>query len=126
MSVDSQGAFLSTTQNYTYANNSGIHGLALSPDGKYLYSADDSGNSIWTHAVDKKTGELSIQGRLPGPKNRTDPRHVTVHKSGKYLYTVLEEGNELLELSLDKDSGLPAYTNVSYLLIPNGKSKSAL
>lgn len=121
MSTSSDGSLSSAIQNYSYANNSGIHGLALSPNGKYLYSADDSGNAIWTHAVNETTGKLKVLNRLPGPRDHIDPRHVTVHKSGSYLYAVLEAGNELLEISLDKDTGLPSYTNVSYLLIPSGK-----
>ena len=45
-----------------YASDSGVHCMAVSPDNKDLYSADDTGNAIWTHAV-QPNGSLKYIGK---------------------------------------------------------------
>lgn len=42
ISVDSTGALVSQIANVTYDTSAGVHGLAISPDSRYIYSADDS------------------------------------------------------------------------------------
>lgn len=112
------GSLASIVQNVSYTNDSGVHGLALSPAGTFLYSADDSANSIWTHSIDATTGALTLVNQLAAPSDGANPRHAAVHPGGKYLYVVLEEANALAQYSLDADTGVPVYTNVTYPLIP--------
>lgn len=118
LSVDEDGALAAVAQNISYASDSGVHGLALSPDGAYLYSADDSGNSVWTHSVDSSTGLVTELQQLTAPSDGANPRHAAVHAKGNYLYVVLEEANKLAQYRLDAASGLPIFENVTYPLIP--------
>ncbi|KAK6836871.1 hypothetical protein PG987_007366 [Apiospora arundinis] len=46
------GVLQEVVQSWHYArNNSAIHGLALDPDGMTIYSADLSGDAIWSHSL---------------------------------------------------------------------------
>lgn len=124
MSVDSTGAIDEVVQNYTYLSTSGVHGLAFSPDGSIMYSADDTANSLWTHSVNSTTGEVTELSRISGPASGSDPRHVAVHPNGTYLYAVLEGANALAVYSLDNTTGLPTYTNKTYPLIPSNATNT--
>lgn len=121
MSVDENGSLAKVIQDYTYSNTSAVHGMALDRSNSYIYSADDRGNTLWTHKVDRKTGELSLLSSIPGPTPGADPRHVAVHSGGTYLYVVLEGSNQLAQYSIDSDTGIPFFENVTYPLIPAGK-----
>ena len=104
-------------QAFDYGPGSGIHGLALSPSGETIYSADDTGNAIWTHRVDSRTGEVHFVDRLAAPVPGADPRHIVVHPGGGFAYVVFEGTNRLALYSIGSDGGL-AYANISYPLIP--------
>lgn len=118
LSVDNTGTLHTVLQNYTYTPNiSGVHGAALSPDSRYLYSADDTGNTLWTHAVDSVTGKVTYLSNLPGPTPGSDPRHVVVHPSGHYLYVILEGSSQLAQYAIDPDTRLPAQDGVLYPLL---------
>lgn len=121
MSVDSNGALDEVIQDYNYNSSSYVHGTAFSPTEAFLYSADDSGNQIWTHSVDPSTGKLTLVDVIEAPDTGDNPRHVAVSPSGKYLYAVLEEANELAQFSINEATGKPTYHNVTYPLIPTGE-----
>jgi carboxy-cis,cis-muconate cyclase len=89
MSVDINGALDKLIQNYTYKSTSGVHGMAISAS-SFLYSADDSGNTLWTHKIDNSTGKVALVNSIGGPTTGSDPRHVAVHPNGQYLYVVLD------------------------------------
>jgi carboxy-cis,cis-muconate cyclase len=117
-SVDESGTMDTVIQNYTYFTNvSGVHGVALSPDSQLLYSADDTGNTLWTHSVDRATGEVTALANLTGPSPGSDPRHVAVHPTGNYLYVILEGTSQLAQYTVDRQTGLPALDTVYPLLI---------
>lgn len=120
MSVDETGGLSEVIQNYTYSSASGVHGMAFAPSDSFLYSADDSANTLWTHSVNSTTGELTLVDSLAGPSTGADPRHVAVHPEGKYLYLILEGANELAQYSIDNTTGIPSWKNVTYPLIPSG------
>jgi carboxy-cis,cis-muconate cyclase len=120
MSVDENGVLSKVIQNYTYSSSSGVHGMALSPTGSFLYSADDAGNTLWTHSIDGTTGEVTLVSSLSGPETGSDPRHVAVHPQGAYLYVILEGANELAQYSIDSTTGIPSFQNTTYPLIPSG------
>lgn len=126
MSVDSTGTLVDVIQNYNYNTSSGVHGMAFSREGDLIYSADDNGNQIWTHAVNASTGELTLVATIAAPATGDNPRHVAVSSTGNYLYAILEEANELAQFWLDEKTGLPVYRNVSYPLVPPGKRKSLM
>lgn len=106
-------------QAFDYGPGSGVHGLAFSPSGEMLYSADDTGNAVWAHRVDSRTGEMHFVDRLAAPASAADPRHIVVHPGGNFAYVVFEGTNRLAVYSIDSDGGL-AYANISYPLIPPG------
>jgi carboxy-cis,cis-muconate cyclase len=114
-----KGSLYDIAQNYTYANESGISAVALSPNARFLYSADYSGDAIWTHWVDEVTGFLTYHSKLALPAGSA-PSALVPHPMGQYLFTVLESSNELLVLSLGWNTALPA-ANATYSLLPNCK-----
>ncbi|KAI0151633.1 hypothetical protein GGR57DRAFT_513946 [Xylariaceae sp. FL1272] len=115
-SVDESGTLAEVVQNYTYTTNiSGVHGTVLSPDSRFLYSADDTGNTLWTHSIDRDTGEVSYVANLTGPSPGSDPRHVAIHPGGKYLYVILEGTSQLAQYTIDRH-GLPHFDEVYPLL----------
>ncbi|TVY75964.1 Carboxy-cis,cis-muconate cyclase [Lachnellula suecica] len=124
MSVDENGVLSEVIQDYSYNTSSGVHGMAFDSANDFLYSADDSGNALWTHSVDNTTGELTFVSSVAGPVTGADPRHVTVHPEGQYLYVVLEGANELAQYSIDTTTGIPFFENVTYPLIPSGSANA--
>lgn len=123
LSVDESGSISQIIQAFDYGPGSGVHGLALGPGNGILYSADDSGNAIWTHSVDPKTGQLEFLDRIAAPTFRSDPRHITVHPKGNYAYVIFEGTNKLALYTIDPDTKKLAYSK-SFSLIPSGKSTS--
>ncbi|KAI1337889.1 Lactonase, 7-bladed beta-propeller-domain-containing protein [Xylariaceae sp. FL0016] len=117
MSVNDNGTLDGIVQNYTYANGSAAHGLAFSTDGKYLFSADTKGNSIWTHEIDPETGAVSYFSILPGTEAGADPRHLVAHPSGEYMHAVLEGSSEIAEYVFSEE-GKPALQTTYPLLRP--------
>ncbi|KAF8866949.1 carboxy-cis,cis-muconate cyclase [Acephala macrosclerotiorum] len=124
ISVDENGALSELIQNYTYKSTSGVHGMAMNTANSFLYSADDTGNTLWTHSVDNTTGELTYVSSLAGPTTGADPRHVTVHPEGQYLYVILEGANELAQYTIDQSTGIPYFQNVTFPLIPSGEANA--
>jgi carboxy-cis,cis-muconate cyclase len=125
MSVDENGVLLEVIQNYTYKSTSGVHGMAMNQNNTFIYSADDSANTLWTHSVDSETGELTYVSSIDGPATGADPRHVAVHPEGQYLYVILEGANELAQYTIDQTTGIPSFQSVTYSLIPSGASSSS-
>ncbi|KAI1340371.1 hypothetical protein F5Y15DRAFT_56086 [Xylariaceae sp. FL0016] len=123
MSVDDSGALDASVQNITYFNTSGVHGSAISPDSTFYFSADDGGNSIWTHSIDSTTGELTYVANLTAPTDAADPRHVAVHPNGQYLYAVLEGSSQLAQYTVDTSTGILSYDSV-YPLKKSNESAS--
>lgn len=120
LSVAANGSLSSLIQSYNYSSSSGVHGLAFSPDQKYLYSADDSANSLWAHSIDPTSGKLVQVAKIAGPETGADPRHIAVHSKGAYLYAIFEGTNKVALYQLDKATGIPTFTNTTYPLIPSG------
>jgi carboxy-cis,cis-muconate cyclase len=120
-STDSDGALEKCIQNYDYAPDSAIHGMAFDPQEHYLYSADMWGNKVWCHRKDHDSGKLELVGHVIAPKDHDQPRWVAVHPSGKYLYALMEHGNTLAEYVIDRRTRLPVYTHKSYPLVPECK-----
>jgi DNA-binding beta-propeller fold protein YncE len=117
MSVDANGALSSVIQNFTYANGSGAHGAAVSPDNRFLYSADLTGNAVWRHSIEPGTGMLQDEFRLEAPED-SGPRHMSVHSGGKYLYVLMETTSQMAVYSLN---GKKLKLRGSYPIYPPGK-----
>lgn len=117
ISVDSSGALRSVVANLTYDNGSGVHGLAVSRDNRFVYSADDMGSSVWTHLYDPATNKAAVLQRSNVTGN---PRHVVVSPQGHFVYVVLEETNQLAVFDRDETSGLIGAVKKTFALIPSG------
>ena len=120
ISVDDQGSLSRIIQSFDYEIGSGVHGLALGPNNDILYSADDSGNSLWTHSINSDTGQVEFLDRIAAPTHGSDPRHITVHPDGGFAYVVFEGTNKLALYRIDPNTKTLAYTK-SFPLIPPGK-----
>ena len=121
ISVDSSGALVSIVGNITYQSGASVHGLALSSDNKFVYSADDMGNAVWVHSVDTTTGEVAEVQYLAAPTG-VDPRHMVVHPKGLFAYVVFEASSEIGVYYRDNNTGELTYTNTTYPLLPTGTS----
>ncbi|KAH8904467.1 3-carboxy-cis,cis-mucoante lactonizing enzyme, partial [Coniochaeta sp. PMI_546] len=118
-SVSPTGMLASNEQNYPYSPQTGIHGMVFDPTETYLYSADLTGNAIWTHRK-RTNGTVELVSRLPAPAPNDHPRWVAMHPSGQYLYALMEAGNRLCEYVIDPATHCPVYTHHSFPLIPPG------
>ncbi|KAG4421100.1 hypothetical protein IFR04_005743 [Cadophora malorum] len=124
ISVDSSGALVSIVGNITYQSGAGVHGLALSSDNKFVYSADDMGNAVWVHSVDTTAGEVAEVQYLAAPTG-VDPRHMVVHPKGLFAYVVFEASSEIGVYYRDNNTGELTYTNTTYPLLPTGFTNSS-
>ncbi|TVY55551.1 Carboxy-cis,cis-muconate cyclase [Lachnellula suecica] len=118
MSVESDGSLTAVIANVTHGSSAGVHGLALTSDNEFLYSADDTGNAIWVHSVNITSGEVAEVQYLAAPTG-ADPRHMVVHPKGQYAYVVFEALSEIGVYSRDTATGELTYTNTSYPLLPS-------
>lgn len=125
ISVDESGAFDATFGNVTYDSAAGVHGLAISPDNDFIYSADDIGNAVWVHSYDSTTGDIEELQYLAAAEG-SDPRHLTVHPNGKFVYVVYEAASSIAVYARDNTTGLLTYSNLTYPLLPTGRSPSPL
>ncbi|KAL5315402.1 hypothetical protein ACEPPN_016269 [Leptodophora sp. 'Broadleaf-Isolate-01'] len=124
MSVDATGALTSIISNITYNSDAGVHGLALSSDNKFVYSADDMGNAVWVHSVNITSGEVTEVQYLAAPTS-VDPRHMVVHPKGLFAYVVFEASSEIGVYSRNNTTGKLTYTNTTFPLLPNGYTNSS-
>jgi carboxy-cis,cis-muconate cyclase len=67
MSIDSSGTLTAIIANITYEVSAGIHGVAISADTKFLYSADDMGGAVWAHSGNISSGEVAQIQYLTAP-----------------------------------------------------------
>jgi carboxy-cis,cis-muconate cyclase len=124
MSVDNTGALTEIIANASYGSGSGVHGLALSADNQFLYSADDMGNAVWVHSVNTTSGEIAEVQYLAAPTG-ADPRHMVVHPGGQYAYVVFEALSSIGVYSRDATTGELTYTNTTYPLLPTGYTNTS-
>lgn len=120
ISVDAAGSLQSPFANITYDNHAGVHGLALSPQADFIYSADDTGNAVWVHSYNQSSAVIKEVQRISAPDS-SDPRHIAVHPAGLFVYIVYEKSNELAVYIRNKSTGRLVNTNITYSLIPSCK-----
>ncbi|KAJ5777258.1 hypothetical protein N7520_000504 [Penicillium odoratum] len=123
IAVDASGTLESVKANITYSSDSGVHGLALSSDNRFIYSGDDMGSAVWTHSYDESTNTVSKLQRLNVTRN---PRHLVVSPQGSFVYVILEENNQLAVFNRDKFTGILSGRNKTYSLLPSSYSNRSL
>lgn len=104
--VDTQGVAVESVQNYTYDNTaSSLHGIGFHPNGDFLYTADKGASSVWTHRIDRATGEVSF---VANSSHEGGLRHVNAHPSGGYAYGMTEDTSTVVLLAIDDSTGAAA------------------
>ncbi|RKU45339.1 hypothetical protein DL546_007881 [Coniochaeta pulveracea] len=122
--VDESGSLDHVTDSWSYAANSGLHGLALgNSTPERLYSADLNGDAIWTHKISPENGKAALVGKLT-VKAGSHPRHLALHPAGKLLYAVMEAGNRIAAYSIDETTGALSKELSTFSLIPPGSNSS--
>jgi carboxy-cis,cis-muconate cyclase len=123
MSVDSEGALQEVVQVFKYGDRSKVKGLAMDPENRFLFSADEAANGIWTHSIsdDGKVKQLAFTA---SPIPNSAPRKLVVHPDGRYLYLILSRTSSVLIYAINAGPGSEraplTYTGVSYNLLPQG------
>lgn len=119
--VDAQGVAVESAQNFTYDNPaSSLHGVGFHPSGDYLYTADMGAKSVWTHKVDRTSGEVTF---VANSSYEAGIRHVNAHPSGKYAYGMTETTSTVVLLSIDNSTGAANVVEGStYSIIPANSS----
>jgi 6-phosphogluconolactonase (cycloisomerase 2 family) len=89
---------------FFFPSPASIQGLATTPDGKFLYGADDSGN-IFAFTLDSSTGAPSS---IPGsPFSSGTNSQLVVDPSGKFLYTTDDDAiGSVLGYKISSDGAL--------------------
>jgi carboxy-cis,cis-muconate cyclase len=123
MSVDIEGKLQEVLQSFKFRDGSAIKGMALDPDNKYLFSADEQSNGIWTHGVNAAGTVTPITFTAATGGNK-GPMRVVVHPGGKYLYAVMGGSNTVAIYAINNgvgsERGPLTYTGLSYSLLPQG------
>lgn len=123
ISVDDTGTLVEQFANVTYDSSAGVHGMGMSLDNDFIYSADDIGNGVWTHSYDSTDGTITELQHLDAPTG-SDPRHLAVHPNGQFVYVVYEASSEIAVYARDNTTGLLTDTNTTYPLLPSCKSNN--
>lgn len=101
--VDAQGVAVESVQNYTYDNAaSSLHGVGFHPTGDFLYTADMGARAVWTHRIDRATGEVSF---VANASYDGSVRHVNAHPSGAHAYGMTEDTSTVVLLAIDNSTG---------------------
>jgi carboxy-cis,cis-muconate cyclase len=124
ISVDESGTLQTAFANVTYNSAAGVHGLSLSSDNNFIYSADDMGNAVWVHSFNSTTGTVEEVQYLAAPNN-SDPRHLAAHPNGNWVYVVYEAASSIAVYSRDTNTGELTFTNTTYPLLPSGYTNSS-
>lgn len=121
-SVHPNGTLDKVADTWSYAVESGAHGLAMGErNGQpILYTADLNGDSVWAHSIDPATGKAKELSRLKMAKTGVHPRHVISHPKGTYLYLITEAENTIHQIDLDSKTGLAARDSKIFSIIPDG------
>ena len=76
--------------------------LHLTPDGKFLYAAERTSNSLGAFGVDSATGKLTYLGSTP---TETQPRGFRIDPTGRFMVVSGEKSDTISAYSIDSSSG---------------------
>ena len=76
--------------------------LHLTPDGKFLYAAERTSNTLAAFSVDGATGKLTYLASTPTEKQ---PRGFAIDSSGRYLVASGEKSETVSSYAIDATSG---------------------
>jgi 6-phosphogluconolactonase len=67
-----------------------VHSTVLSPDNKYVLSADLGVDKVFVYKINDSGKDLLTESSFVSTKPGAGPRHITFHPNGKYVYVVNE------------------------------------
>ncbi len=93
-----------------YGSVAGPYGIAISPDGRHVYAADEGDDTIIVDSVNPSTHKLDaasvFQSSSLSAGNRfTGTRQVMVSPDGRFVYATGHTANSLVTFARDADSG---------------------
>ena len=104
-----------TTLPEGFAGKSKAAGLAVSPDGRFLYGSNRGHDSLALFAIDARSGRLTASGQVPSG-GRT-PRHFAISPGGDWLLVANQDSGTITTFHLDRATGLPTRVGPS-LAVP--------
>jgi len=100
-SLESIQAIPSLPEDYS-GNKSGAE-IAVSPNGRFVYSSNRGADSIAAFAIDRSKGTLTAAGRFPsGGKT---PRNFAIDPTGKWLFAAHQDSDSIVEFRIDEKTG---------------------
>lgn len=91
------------------------YGLAISPNGSYLYTANFGDNTISEFTIDPTAGTLTPIPGSPIGESYTGPVSLMVHPSGKYLYVANQQtSGNVAGYNIGSDGSLTLLTSSPY------------
>ncbi len=100
------GALTLSPTTYQAANSP--RAMTVDPTGRFLYAANNLGDTVSTLAVDLVNGSLNRLSPGPilnGPPATEEPTSVAVHPSGRYLYTANSLSYDVSFYKVDPETG---------------------
>jgi len=77
--------------------------LHLTPDGKFLYAAERTSNSLGAFSVDAATGKLTFLSSTPVEKQ---PRGFRIHPNGKFMVVSGQQSSTISVYAIEANGGL--------------------
>jgi carboxy-cis,cis-muconate cyclase len=123
ISTGPDGRLERVVQNVTYNGQSRVQGMAIDPNGRFLFSADGRDNGLWVHNINGQNGRLDRGESLDFPIDDAKPRRIVIHPSGRFLYVLLQKMAQVAVFEIITDRGRPTmrFTNVTISLIPSSR-----
>ena len=84
------------------ANDIWASDLHLTPNGKFLYTAERTSSTLGGFKVDGATGKLTFIGSRPTEKQ---PRGFAIDPSGKFIVVSGEKSDTISSYAIDGESG---------------------
>jgi 6-phosphogluconolactonase (cycloisomerase 2 family) len=114
----------------TYNQTPNPSALAISPNGRYLYAANEVSNfqggttgSASAFAIDRATGELTLINSVSSGGG--GPAHLSVDPSGKFVHISNYGGGSISVLPIESNGGLAAATDTQAHTGPIGPTRAA-
>lgn len=87
-----------------FVTHSDPTGLAISPDGRYLF-VGSSYDGINVYAIDSSSGSLRLAPGSPFGKETIGPDSIIFDRSGRFVYVANLDGKNLSGYAVDRDNG---------------------
>jgi 6-phosphogluconolactonase (cycloisomerase 2 family) len=122
MKVDRSTGYLSPIPGSPFAVAQGATNLAISPDGKLLFSSDTASNLVESFTVDRGTGSLSAAGSA---STQNGPSWVTIDPSGKYVFVTNMGSASLSAFTVDARGTMTALAGSPFPVGPGPNTVTA-